>query len=450
MIFDLWLLIVGSVFIVMALTSTVLKRIPLTSSILYLVVGLVLGPVGFGLIQLTPRNNAMLIERITEIVVLISVFSSGLQLRTPLVDGRWVLPVRLAFGSMLLTVGLITLVGVVGLGLPLGAAVLLGGMLASTDPVLASDVQVEHPWDQDRLRFSLTGEAALNDGSATPFVLLGMGLLGLHEIGDFGWHWWLVDIIWGIPGGLLLGTLTGTLIGRLVIHLRREHKEAVGLDDFLSLGLIALTYGLASLVGVLGFLAVFAAGLALRRIERESNTDRAPDEIKAMVSSGEADEEIATHPEKAPTFMAETVLNFTQQFERIGEVISVMLIGGMLLLVDFNWQSLGFVALLFLVIRPISVWAGLLGSKTTILQRRLIGWFGMRGVAGIYYLTYAIDHGLPDPLAQQLTSLTLAVISVSVVVHGISVTPLMSFYGRRRKRRSERREARSRGIPSES
>ena len=109
-------------------------------------------------------------------------------------DGRWLLPLRLALVSMLVTVALIAGAGVAWLGLPLGAAILLGGILAPTDPVLASDVQVAEPTDRDRLRFSLTGEAGLNDGTAFPFVLLGLGLLGLHELGDSLWRWLAIDV----------------------------------------------------------------------------------------------------------------------------------------------------------------------------------------------------------------------------------------------------------------
>ena len=103
---------------------------------------------------------------------------------------------------MTLTVGLITAAGVYGLGLSLGAAVLLGAR-AFTDPVLASDVQAEDPWTKERLRFgSLTGEAGLNDGTAFPFVMLGLGLLGLHELGLYGWRWVAVDVVWAVAGGL--------------------------------------------------------------------------------------------------------------------------------------------------------------------------------------------------------------------------------------------------------
>lgn len=186
MTFTLSYIVVGVLLIVMALAGSVLKRLPLTATLLYLGVGFALGPAGYGLIQLDPVKHSELLERLTEVSVLVSLFTTGLKLRTPLSDNRWRLVARLAFGSMTLTVLLIALVGMVGLGMSIGAALLLGGILAPTDPVLASDVEVNNPWDRDRLRFSLTGEAALNDGSNSPFVFLGMGLLGLHSLGTFG------------------------------------------------------------------------------------------------------------------------------------------------------------------------------------------------------------------------------------------------------------------------
>src|SRR5688572_33278580 len=126
----------------MALAGTLVKRLPLTTSLLYLLVGVALGPWGFGLIRLDPVRSSALLERLTEFAVLVSLFTAGLKLRTPLSDRRWLLPVRLASVSMTVTVALIAAAGVLLLKLPLGAAVLLGAVLAPTDPVLASDVQV--------------------------------------------------------------------------------------------------------------------------------------------------------------------------------------------------------------------------------------------------------------------------------------------------------------------
>jgi NhaP-type Na+/H+ or K+/H+ antiporter len=429
--FDLLFVVVGVLLVVMALSAALLKRLPLTTSILYLAVGLLLGPFVSGMVWLDPVERSALLERFTEVAVIVSLFTAGLKLRLPFSDPGWRLPLRLALLSMTITVVLVTLTGVFGLGLPVGAAVLLGAVLAPTDPVLASDVQTEHPWDMDRLRFSLTGEAGLNDGTAFPFIMLGLGLLGLHEIGEFWWRWLAVDVLWAVAGGVGIGGLLGTFVGRIVLYLRREHKEAVGTDDFLALGLIALSYGGALLIHAYGFLAVFAAGAALRSIERR-HTEGAPErEVKRMLTEGE-DEEVASHPEKAPAYMAQAVLGFNEQLERIGEVAVVVLVGSMLSARYLTAEALWFVPVLLFVIRPASVWLGLLGSSTTAAQRHLIGWFGIRGIGSIYYLTYAINHGLPPELAQTLTALTLTVVAVSVAVHGISVTPLMSLYKRTR------------------
>jgi NhaP-type Na+/H+ or K+/H+ antiporter len=429
--FTLWFIIIGVVFIFMALSNTVLKRLPLTYAILYLGVGLVLGPLGLGFIQLDPVEQAGLLEHLTEAALVISLFTSGLKLRTPLVEKRWRLPVRLAVGCMLITICLVAVAGVVGLGLPLGAAVLLGAILAPTDPVLAAEVQVDNAYDSDKLRFSLTGEAGLNDGSATPFVLLGLGLLGVHELGGLGWQWLAVDVVWGVGAGIGIGAVLGTLVGRLVIYLRREHKHAVGLDDFLGLGLITLSYGIALLVHSYGFLAVFAAGVALRRVERESSGEKAYQELPTMTGVGL--DEMATDPEKGPAYMVESVLGFNEHLERIAEVGIVLLLGGMISGGYFSWQVLWFIPLLFLVIRPLSVFIGLIGLPTNSAQRWLMGWFGIRGVGSIYYLAYSINHGLPADLVHPLASLVLLVVAVSVVVHGVSVTPLMSLYNRRKR-----------------
>ena len=435
LVFNLWYLVAGALLVVMALGGSVLKRLPLTTSILYLAVGFALGQHGAGLIDIDPLAQSGLLERLTEVAVIISLFTAGLKLRAPLSRPRWFIPVRLAFLSMTLTVGLITLVGVAVMGLPLGVAVLLGAILAPTDPVLASDVQLEHPFDRDKLKFGLTGEAGLNDGSAFPFVMLGLGLMGLHDMGDFGWRWFAVDVVWSTLGGLGVGGLLGTMVGRLVVYLRKNHREALGLDDFLALGLIALSYGVALMAHTYGFLAVFAAGVALRRIEMLSSGDRPPEEVMAVTRAVEQ-EEIATDPEKAPAYMAEAVLGFNEQLERIGEVGVVVLVGGLLTWDLLPVEAVWFVPLLFLVIRPISVEVGLVGSSVAPLQRRLISWFGIRGIGSIYYLMYAIHNGVPAPASQQLLSLVLTVVTVSVVVHGLSVTPLMELYGRLMSRRA--------------
>lgn len=429
----LWYVVVGLLLVAMAISDSMLRRLPLTTAMLYLAGGVLLGPVGLGLLVLGPVEHAELLERVAEIVVIISLFAAGLKLRAPLSERRWVVPVALAFGSMTLTVALITLVGTLLLGLPLGAAVLLGAVLAPTDPVLASDVQVGEPTDRDRLRFSLTAEAGLNDGTAFPFVMLGLGLLGLHEIGGWGWRWWAVDVVWAIGAGLSVGAVLGTLVGRLVIYLRREHREALGLDDFLALGLITLSYGVALGIHSYGFLAVFAAGLAVRRIERRHTGEAAPPAAVEAAAESEEAEEDATDPDTAPAYMAQAVLGFSEQLERIGTVGVVLLVGAMLAVERIPLDVLWFAPLLFLVIRPLAVLPIMLRSGLTGFQRGLVSWFGIRGIGSIYYVSFAVARGVPESAARLLMGVVLGVVATSIIAHGLSVKPLIRRYVERHR-----------------
>ncbi len=433
--FPLWFTVAGGLLITIALSRTVLQRLPLTTALFYLGAGLVLSPLAVGLIRYDPTEDAALLLHLTEVAVIISLFTSGLKLRMPLRDGRWRAPLRLATVSMVITVALVAAAGVLGLGLSLGAAVLLGAVLAPTDPVLASDVQVEDSADRDRLRFALTGEAGFNDGTAFPFVMLGLGLLGLEELGHFGLPmglgWALDELLWSTAAGLGVGWACGWAVGRLVLYLRREHKEAVGTDDFLGLGLIGLAYGLAEHAEGWGFLAVFAAGLALRRVERVATEAAGVSEDAAPLADAVVDaepEELATQPEKAPGFMAQAVLGFNEQVERIGELTVVLVVGALLPLFAPPPGIWWFVPLLFVVIRPVAVGLGLVGAPLGEVQKGLTAWFGLRGIGSVYYLAYALTHGVEGPLADTLLGLVLWTVAASVVVHGVSVTPLMRRY----------------------
>ncbi|MBC7717994.1 MAG: cation:proton antiporter [Pseudorhodobacter sp.] len=430
-----WFSLAGSLLLLMSLGGTLLARQPFSSAMLYLMVGAALSPLWLGWASMNAALPSKWLETLAEVVVLISLFTSGLKLSAGVHDRRWLAPIRLATAGMLITVAGISVAGVYLLGLSWGAAVLLGGILAPTDPVLASDVQLSDPDDRDRLRFALTGEGGMNDGTAFPMVMLGLGLLSLHPLGDFGWRWVGVDVLWAIAAAVAIGALLGSVVGRLVLYLRRTHHEAVGLDNFLALGLIALTYGVTVQLHAYGFLAVFAAGAALRRVERLATSAAPPAPVPQSPALAPdtlvQEEKLATHPTHSSAYMAHAVLSFNEQLDRIGEAVAVVVLGVCLWSVDWQrvtWHYVVFVALMLLVIRPISVAAALFGSRISTPQRRLIGWFGIRGIGSIYYLAYAVNHGLNADLAQTLSALTLLVIAVSVVVHGVSVTPLMRRY----------------------
>ena len=121
-------------------------------------------------------------------------------------------------------------------------------------------------------------------------------------------------------------------------------------------------------------------------------------------------------------------LVFKEHLERLSEVILVLLVGGTLFLNSWSWAAVGLALFLFLVARPISVFLGLWGTRTTWRIRGMAGWFGVRGIGSLYYLMYAIQHGLPEALALQLIQLTLIVVTLSILLHGISVKPLMAHF----------------------
>jgi NhaP-type Na+/H+ or K+/H+ antiporter len=406
-----WFLMVGSLLLVMGLTTTLLKRSVVTTAIIYLVVGLLVGPSGLNLFHFNPLKQSALLEVLTEVAVLISLFSAGIKMPAPFSLPRWRAPILLATVSMTLTVAMVAAFCYYVLGLPLGAGVLLGAVVAPTDPVLATDVQIRHPGDRDQLRFTLTCEAGMNDGSAFPFVMLGLGLLGLHDLGDLGLRWVLVDVVWATVAGIAIGILAGIGLARLGWRLRGGPRQHELLDDFLGLGLIGVVYGLTVMVSAWGFLAVFFAAVALRQTELKLAQADVP--TLPMVSKG--------------------ALIFKEHLERLSELILILLVGGSLFISSWSWPAVGLALFLFLVARPVSVFIGLLGTNTTWRIRGMAGWFGVRGIGSLYYLMYAIQHGLPETLALQLIQMTLIVVTLSVLLHGVSVKPAMGYFWRRSK-----------------
>lgn len=418
----------------MGLMESVLERLPLSPAMFYLPVGYALGAAGLDVISIDPKEHASTLTLMAEIALLISLFTVGLKLRVRLSDRIWWIPIRLGVIGMLVTIGLLTAASYWVLGLPLGAAILLSAILAPTDPILASDVQIKDAGDRDRIRFGLTGEGGLNDGTTYPFIMLGLGLLAVPEAYRYTGFSALLEAAWGIAAGLGVGGLMGWVLSRSVIHLRHRYKLALGMEEFLALGLIALTYGAAQMVHGIGFVAVFAAGVAMRRIEHVSSGEVKPGDVIGPVPVG-AEAKIATDRHKASAYMTETILGFNQQLEHIAEFIMVLLLGIMLSVSGFSLEGFGLAVFLMMIVRPVAVMISLAGANVTWMQRNLMGWFGIRGIGSLYYLLFALQYDwLPD-LTDRFVSLVLTVVATSVLVHGISSTPLMELYRLRRKSR---------------
>jgi NhaP-type Na+/H+ or K+/H+ antiporter len=406
-----WFLFLGLLLLFAAVLRTYLKPLPVTSSLTYFLVGMAVGPHGLGLIAIDALKHASWLEIVTEVAVVVSLFTAGLKLHIKSTGRLWSSPIRLATLGVVLSVFAFAAFSHYILALSWGLAILLGAILSPTDPVLASDVQVEEVHDNDRVRFTLTGEACLNDGTAFPFVMLGLGLLGLHELGWGAWRWVLVDVLWASAVGLGTGYGLGYVVGRLVLYIRNSRVEQIEADEFLALGLIAISYGVALALHGYGFLAVFAAGFALRSFDKKDQA--APVQDEPQEDSYEPD----------------AVLGFNEQLERILEIVVVVIFGSLFQFAYLSWASIIGALVLIFILRPLTAYLSVgKGGDLRLLQKAYISWFGVRGVGSLYYFFYAISHGLDLGSAKLLLGITYASILLSMILHGFSVTPLMDFY----------------------
>jgi NhaP-type Na+/H+ or K+/H+ antiporter len=438
-----WMAVLGILLLLMALASTYVRWLPVTTAVLYLAFGLLIGQLGIGLWKVQFEYIASWMEHLTEVAVLVSLFLSGLKLRLHFRHPAWIGAYLLAGPVMLLCIGGVALVGYYLLDLPLGLALLIGAVLAPTDPVLASLVQVNSATDADPVRFGLTGEAGFNDGVAFPFVVFALLFIG-HEGQTQLWldNWFVQRLLWAVPAGLLVGFGLGRLLGRLAIYLQARHGDTtVSPNDFLALALIALSYVCAESIGAWGFLATFAAGVGLRHAEVAIAGSRIPAEHKVarQADKGDPGSANAVDPTMAAGGMVGDILSFGHVLERALEVLLVTILG-VVVAVHWDWRALALGGLLFCVIRPLSVWLVLRGGLVSPGQRLLLGWFGIRGIGSLYYLSYALSHGLPETMTDDAIGLTLSVVALSILVHGISTQPLLARYERRHGRAARKKQ----------
>lgn len=407
------LLLVGAVLVAMGLAERHVKLLPLSASLVYLAVGWAAASIGTVLAEVDPVAQAPWLLPATEVALLISLFATGMRLGMPSAHRAWRIAAVLATTGMLASIALGTAVAVALLGMAWPAALLLAAILAPTDPVLATEVQIHDARDRDAVRMSLTAEGGLNDGTAFPVVTLALGLLGIGELGGpWGGRWLLHDLLWAMGGGLLLGALLGRALGA-ALRARLKRGHALGWDELLYLGAIVLAWGLARALEVSSFLAVFVAGVALFY---EGPAARA-----AMQREQAASDEVA-----------QRLAGFGARLERLVEVTMVLFIGAAMTWVQWRWDHLAFALLMIAVVRPAAVWAVVRQRALPGRQRRLVAWFGIRGVGSLFYLAFALTHSLDDSLARELVSVAVLSIATSIVAHGISATPVMNWYQRRR------------------
>jgi sodium/hydrogen antiporter len=388
-----------------------LKQLPL--SLAMICVGL-----GFGLFALDvigfdpdPRTFDTLTERLTELVVIISLMGAGLKLDRPVSLKGWGPTWRLLAFAMPLTIAATAWLGVIGLGFSLAMALLLGAAMAPTDPVLASDVQTGPPksGEDNEVRFNLTAEAGLNDALAFPFVNLAIlvSMTGAAAWAGQGLGEWLaVDVAWKMIAGGVMGWAVGKAMGWLIF---RAHERGISrhADGLVAIGATFIAYAATELVHGYGFLAVFVCALTIRASERDDD-------------------------------FHEEMHDFAEQIERLLMMLLLVLFGGALangLLDALTWTDVGIGLAILFIVRPVAGYLSLIGSPLPRRDKVLLAYLGIRGLGSIYYLAYGINHGQFGD-SERLWAITGFIILTSILVHGVTSTPLMTLIERLGRRSS--------------
>lgn len=359
-----------------------------------------------------PQQHLSLVEHLSEFVVIVSLMGAGLKLDRLPGWRRWIVTWRLLGIAMPLTILLLAFLGSMLLGLGAAAAVLLAASLAPTDPVLASDVQVGPPQQgqEDEMRFALTSEAGLNDGLAFPFVHLAIALAAADGLGLWQFAEWLtVAVLWKIGVGVALGALIGRGLGWLTFHLPNNAKLSRTGDGFVALGVTCLTYATVEMAHGYGFIGVFVAAVALRSAHHSHDYHH-------------------------------KMHDYAEELERLLMMVLLVGFGATLtsggLLGALTWQCLLFAALALFVVRPVCGLLSLLGSGRPASERAVISFFGIRGLGTIYYLAYGLNHtAFHQP--ELLWATAGLTILISIMLHGVTVTPVLRFLDRRSGRDTE-------------
>lgn len=439
-----WIAAIGGLLLLTSLLAGWIRDFPITNFAIYLVAGVAVGPWGLDLVHIDLRGNGVWLANLSEMALVVSLFITGLKLRLRFRDPAWLDAMRLAFPCMLLTVAGVSAIAHWWLGQPWGMSLLLGALIAPTDPVLASIVAVDDARDGDQMRVALSGEAGLNDGFALPFLLLALMMIASPDgslTSSVTLHWLVVGLLWGIAAGLSLGFGLGWLIGLVGTRIKSASRD-IAPSDFLALALMALAYAGAEAISASGFLAAFAAGLGLRSAEfyvvtrhphpkfAETIAANGGDSIhppaEVLINPNRRDSDSVDHPAASVGLVVSDALSFGDTLERL-IASALVLLAGVACARYWSIDAVIMAAALFVLVRPLAVWIGMLGSRAPIPRRLLIGWIGIRGIGTLNYLAYALTHGLNDAQAMLAAQIAVTIVVLSILVHGMTAPPLMAW-----------------------
>jgi sodium/hydrogen antiporter len=397
--YDIFLVLAGLALLVITLGTRLLERLHINSTYIYVLVGILAGPVVLGMAPDEPLAANYTLKRVAELAVTIGLVVLGIRIGRPVSWNGWQSTVRLVLVVMPATILGVAAAGVWILGLAVGPAVLLGAILAPTDPILAGPLE-EHSTETDpEDRFGLSSEAGLNDGLAFPFIYLGLYLtVRPAEWSSWIGRWLVLDLVYAVGMALPLGWWIGRLCGRLYVRLMARDAVSRSRRLFVPLALLLAVYGLVEILGGYGFLAAFAAGHGFR-IPFESEPDRLT-----------------------------SFADFTESVDELAKAAVLVLMGALVPWSEIwagRWPLLVFALVLIVVLRPVMTWLATAGGRFSGEERIYWSWFGIRGIGSIYYMAYALEQDLADATARPIMATTLAVVLVSILLHGLSVGPVL-------------------------
>jgi len=343
-------------------------------------------------------EDGSLIETVSEVALLTCLFCLGLRLRVPIEWRTWRTPLRLSTLGTLATIALAAAAAHLMFDMSLAEALLLGAILAPTDSVLASDVSSQSDTEQDSPSFILCAESGVNNGLAVALVLLVLGMMGLSDSDTAALGSISLVALWAAIGGFVAGSLIGAGMARWIKLLDPE-RQADFLEEAMVFATAALAYGAAMAIHTDGFLAVFAAGVALSH-------------------GGRLRRPLRNRP------LMPRVLKIAGQVERYSWLVIVVLLGTLVASIEYKWWMLVFAVVLILIFRPLAVRLALGGMAMPEAQWRSVAGFTARGTASLYCLAFSINHGLAAPFARQLAGVTLVVVVTSIIATTISGLPL--------------------------
>lgn len=393
--------LIGIAALSMAWMPSITQRTHISYSIIYVLFGIAV----YGLLDQLPKPNPLRHEtealHLTELVVIISLMGTGLKIDQPFTFKSWAVPFRLVTITMILCIGAVAWIAHRFLGLDIASSLLLGAVLAPTDPVLASDVQVGPPLEdsKDNVRFSLTAEAGMNDGMAFPFTWLAVivAMMGVEGSKENIGLWLSRDVLYRLVAGVACGIGIGKLLARLVFYLPEKKNFIAIRDGFVAVSATLLVYGFTEMVKGYGFIAVFVTAITLRNYELNHHYHR-------------------------------KLHDFTDQIERILLAIVLILFGGSIvggILRPLTWPMVLFAIVFVLAVRPLAGMLGLIGVRHLHIKEKLsISFFGIRGMGSFFYLAFAFDAA-HFPLARQLWALVAFIVLLSIVIHGLTATSTM-------------------------